>query len=90
MAAVCFGYYKPPSTNPTMAKAFVDNGADAFVGSTITIPGDLDVPMDIFWGSLSEENEGVGTATDDMCDGFEWTYGTDWKIYGDTQTTLPD
>ncbi|MFX1457387.1 MAG: hypothetical protein ACFFDB_18630 [Promethearchaeota archaeon] len=90
MAAICYGYYEPPSTNPTMAKAFVDYGAYAFVGPTITIPGGIDTSMDIFWGGLSEYNEQVGTATEDMCVDFGWTYGTDWKIYGNLQTTLPD
>lgn len=90
MPAVSYGYYRPPSTNPTMAKAFVDNGANAFVGTTFSPPADMDDPLDIFWSSLCEENEDIETATEDMCDDSGWTYGTDWIIYGDTQSTLPD
>lgn len=88
---VCYGYYKPPSTNPTMAKAFVDYGAAAFVGATIGIPWISDTYMRAFWHDLCQDNENVRTATITLCDthGNGWNLGDEWRIYGNQYKTLP-
>lgn len=91
MSDSCYGYYKPPSTNPTMAKAFVDNGASAFVGAIIGIPEDFDTYMQAFWNDLCQGNYDVEHATITLCDtyGNGWNLGDQWRIYGDEDATLP-
>jgi len=88
----CDSYYDPDSgTTPTMAKAFVDYGAAAFVGSTIVVPEDSDDFMRAFWYDLSQNNYDVETATITLCDtyGQGWNLGDEWRIYGDQDATLP-
>jgi len=91
MSDSCYGYYEPPSTDPTMAKAFVDNGASAFVGAIIEIPEDSDTYMQAFWNDLCQGNYDVEHATDTLCDtyGNGWNLGDEWRIYGDEDATLP-
>jgi len=91
MSDTCFGYYKPPSTNPTMAKAFVDYGATAFVGATISTPADSDDYMRAFWYDLCQGNYNVNHATTTLCNtyGNGWNLGDEWRIYGDQYGTLP-
>lgn len=88
---VCYGYYDPgEGTNPTMAKAFVDYGADAFVGATITIPGASDTYMRAFWYDLCQDDETVETSTITLCQtyGGGWNLDDEWCIYGDEDSTL--
>lgn len=88
----CFSYYDPSSgTNPTMARAFVDYGAKAFVGSTILVPADSDDFMRAFWYDLCQNNYNVRTATITLCDtwGHGWNLGDEWRIYGNQYATLP-
>ncbi len=92
----CFSYYNPDvGTNPTMAKAFVDvdndNGAAAFVGSTIEHTGFSDPFMEIFWYDMCQGNYNVRNAVIDFTDfwGHNWTLGVEWRIYGDQYSTLP-
>lgn len=90
-ADVCFGYWYTEN-EPDMAEAFIDDGgADAFVGSTISFIAEESF-KEIFWDSLSSENEDVETATEDFCDdhGGGWNLGDEWRIMGDTSKTLPD
>lgn len=88
---VCYGYYNPEEgTNPTMAKTFVDYGADAFVGATITIPGASDTYMRAFWNDLCQNDETVEISTITLCQtyGGGWNLGDEWRIYGDEDSTL--
>ncbi|MHA1112068.1 MAG: hypothetical protein ACTSRE_13250 [Promethearchaeota archaeon] len=93
MADISYGYYKPPSTNPTMAKAWVDEpdiGANAYVGATISPPGDSDAYMSVFWDDLCQDNNDVEHAVDELCDeyGNGWNTGDEWKILGDSSATI--
>ena len=91
MSDSCYGYFKPPSTNPTMAKAFVDYGASAFVGSTIATPAASDTFMRAFWYDLCQGNYNVRHATITLCNtyGHGWNLGDEWRIYGNQYVTLP-
>lgn len=91
MSDSCYGYYKPPSTDPTMAKAFVDYGASAFVGATITVPAASDTYMRAFWNDLCQWNYNVRHATITLCNtyGQGWNLGDEWRIYGNSYATLP-
>jgi hypothetical protein len=91
MSDSCYSYYKPPSTNPTMAKAFVDYGASAFVGATIKTPAASDTYMRAFWNDLCQDDETVRDSTITLCQtyGGNWNLGDEWRIYGDQYTTLP-
>ena len=91
MVDVSYGYWFTVN-EPEMAEAFVDDGgADAFVGATISPPGDSDDYMNVFWDELSRLNEDVYDATDALCDeyGSPWNVGDEWRIYGDDSKTLP-
>jgi hypothetical protein len=91
LADVCHGYFDPNvSTNPAMAKAFVDYGADAFVGATITLPMASDTYMRAFWYDLCQNDETVETSTITLCQtyGGNWNLGDEWRIYGDGDATL--
>ncbi len=90
MVDACFSYSDGGS--PTMAHAFVDYGADAFVGSTIEVPGDSDDFMYVFWESLCQDDETVSTATTNLCDtyGHNWNLGDEWKILGSSSATIPN
>jgi len=91
MSDSCFGYYKPPSTDPTMAKAFVEYGASAFVGATISVPAASDNYMRAFWNDLCQGNYNVRHATITLCNtyGQGWNLGDEWRIYGNQYATLP-
>lgn len=81
----CFGY-----GDPTMAKAFVDYGADAFIGATIKVPFDSDSYMRAFWNDLCQLNKNVRDATITLCNthGEGWNLGDEWRIYGDQYAKL--
>jgi len=91
MSDSCYGYCKPPLTNPTMAKAFVHYGASAFVGATISPPGASDTYMRAFWNDLCQGNYNVRHATITLCNtyGQGWNLGDEWRIYGNQYATLP-
>lgn len=86
-----FSYFKPPSTDPTMAKAFVDYGASAFVGSTTSHTRFSDDFMRIFWYQICQNNSNVEYAVIKFCDwwGHDWDLGDEWRIYGYQYATLP-
>ncbi len=88
---VSFGYFEPPSTDPTMAKAFVVHGASAFVGATISHTAYSDPFMRVFWNDLCQGNNNVEHAVDAFCDywGHGWEIDEEWRIYGDRYATLP-
>ena len=90
MSDSCYSYYEPPSTNETMAKAFVDYHADAFVGATIRFTTASDTFMRAFWYDLCQGDETVETSTETLCDthGFGWNLGDEWLIYGDEKDVL--
>ena len=82
---------------PTMAHAFCDYGAGAFVGShTDTYAwGENDLPDPariIFWDSLCQQNEDVGTALNDYCDVLYLIFGynqrPEWHIMGSSGLTI--
>ena len=88
----CFSFYEPEEgTNPTMAKAFVDHEAAAFVGNIIEPWADSDWWMSVFWDDLSQENYNVRNAVIDFCEywGHGWNLGDEWRIYGNQYATLP-
>ncbi len=99
-ATVCYGYSGNDGI-PHMAKAFVDHGAEAFVGATVEIPGlHNDEYTGDFWYSLSQSDETVYQATlsyiethnyyDDYEGGLniDWIYNTHIKIYGNINAKL--
>jgi hypothetical protein len=62
-ATICYGYSGDDGI-PHMAKAFVDYGATAFIGGTISIPGlHNDEFTGDFWESLCQDDETVFTST---------------------------
>jgi len=88
---VSYGYYEPPDTDPTMAKAFVDYGASTFVGATISPTAFSDPFMRVFWNDLCQDNNNVEHAVITFCDfwGHNWNLGDEWRIYGYRYATLP-
>ena len=92
MVDACKSYWNA-SYIPAMAEAFVDvdNGAAAFVGSTLDVPQDSDSYMRAFWGALTIDNTNVEDATIALCEEGEpgWNLGDEWRIYGDEEATLP-
>ena len=92
MSDSCHGYYDPEySTDPTMAKAFVDYGASAFVGATMAPDEQSDTYMRAFWYDLCQGNYNVRQATITLCNtyGQGWNLGDEWRIYGNEYATLP-
>ena len=90
----CYSYCFPPNgENPTMGYAFVDYGADAFVGSDFRVPEDTEDEMRAFWYELCQNDNTVRDATISLCAayGFPWAPwdGDYWRIYGDQYATLP-
>lgn len=77
-------------SNPDMGDAWVDYGADAFVGSICSISystaGDY---SDDFWDALTTGNDDVEQATTDLCSEGGWTLDTHWKILGSATASLP-
>lgn len=92
MSDSCFGYYQPPSDDPTMAKAFVNYGANVFVGATINTDPYSDDYMLAFWHDLCQDDETVETSTITLCEthGNGWDLGDEWRIYGDEDAVLPN
>jgi len=100
-ATVCYGY---SGTNdyPYMAKAFVDYGAEVFVGATVDIPLlHNDDFTSCFWYDLCQSDKTVYQATmsyisrhNDFDDygasylNIDWVYGTHIKIYGDVNSKI--
>lgn len=82
---------------PTMAHAFCDYGAGAFVGSheptyawcENTLP---DIARIYFWNSLCQQNENVGTALNDYCEILSLIFGynqrPEWHIMGSSGLTI--
>ncbi|MHA1169190.1 MAG: hypothetical protein ACTSP4_10020 [Candidatus Hodarchaeales archaeon] len=95
-ATVCYGYARNSASTAYMAKAFVDNGAAAFVGATVSIPfKDNDLFTEQFWINLCQYDKTVLTATEEYIHSHNiwissptWTYGTDIQIYGSTSVYL--
>lgn len=82
---------------PTMAHAFCDYGAGAFVGShtvTYAFYENLwpDPARTEFWNALCQENKNVGTALNDYCAYLTWAFGYDmrpeWHIMGSSGLTI--
>ncbi|WXG46069.1 MAG: hypothetical protein WED05_05305 [Candidatus Atabeyarchaeum deiterrae] len=67
LANVCYGYNGTDGI-PHMAKAFVDYGAAAFVGATVSVPGDIcnDNFSRAFWTRLCNHHGTVNTAANDL------------------------
>jgi len=99
-ATVCYGYSGTDGT-PHMAKAFVDEGAAAFVGATVSVPfAHCDEFTGDFWYDLCQSDDTVYQATqsyisthnyyDDYSGdlNIDWVYGTHIKIYGSTGVRL--
>ena len=102
-ATVCYGYSGNDGI-PHMAKAFVDYGAAAYVGATVSIPGkhNDDFTGD-FWYDLCQSDDTVYQATQSYISthnyyddypttpenlNIDWVYGTHIKIYGSTSVRL--
>ena len=78
------------TSNPDMGDAFVDYGADSFVGSITSITKSSSGECSLaFWDALSIDNDDVEQGTRDLCTEGSWTYNTHWKILGSTSKTLP-
>ncbi len=102
-ATVCEGYSGNDGI-PHMAKAFVDNGAAAFVGATVGIPfAHNDEFTGDFWYDLCQSDNTVYQATQSYISthnyyddyptspenlNIDWVYGTHIKIYGSTSVRL--
>ena len=96
LTLVCNGFYDDPVS---MANAWVDNGAEAFVGATISIPvvGSDDYSME-FWEELCDNNGTIKTSTIALCDCYNSTYCNDynywylndeWEILGNIDASEP-
>jgi hypothetical protein len=85
-----------------MAHAWVDYGAEAFIGATISVPiadqyGNRwnDGFVGAFWEELCENEGTIRSATIALCDyynahyGSGWNLGDEWKIMGNQYATLP-
>ncbi len=99
LADVCHGYSDSTSG---MAHAWVDYGAEAFIGATISVPiadqyGNRwnDGFVGAFWEELCENEGTIRSATIALCDyynahyGSGWNLGDEWKIMGNQYATLP-
>jgi len=94
-ATVCYGYSGNDGV-PHMAKSFVDHGATAFVGATVSIPATYnDDFTSASWTSLCQNDQNVYTATisyinthNYYCSSSQWTYGNHICIYGDPDACL--
>jgi len=95
-ADVCCGY---TDSSSGMSQAWVDNGAEAFIGATITVPvcdGDYlinDEIMWAFWEELCENGGTVSSATIALCNtpygiSANWNLGDEWKIMGNQYAIL--
>jgi len=85
----CHGFYV--SSN-SMAHAWVDYGAEAYVGAIISIPIlDNDEYIGAFWERLCQGDGTVRQATIDLCNehGGGWNLGDEWRILGNQYATLP-
>jgi hypothetical protein len=71
-----------------MAEAWVNYGANAFVGSTILVPIVMDAFTQEFWQSLCYQEETVGKAEADasIARGLN---PNDFLVYGDSNSILP-
>jgi len=89
MADLCYGY-NHGSGPATMAIAFVEYWASAYIGATIAIPTDSDDYMRAFWTELCMNDGTVEESLIALCDESEedWTVGEDWMIYGDEDAIL--
>ncbi len=104
-AHTCHGWYcgdciGGDPRGPTMAHAFCDYGADAFVGCEIGAPvfvPDSEAPDPAricFWQSLCQDDETVEQALDEYCDFLSYIEGYDvspyWHIMGNPNKYLPN
>ncbi|MHA1167130.1 MAG: hypothetical protein ACTSRU_04870 [Candidatus Hodarchaeales archaeon] len=95
-ATVCYGYAVDSSSTPYTALAFIEYGAAAFIGATVTVPSVYnDDFTDDFWNSLCQDDESVYTATLDYINAHNtyypsdlWNYRTEIKICGVVQSVL--
>jgi hypothetical protein len=93
-ATVCWGYSGSTGV-PHMAKAFVDNNAEAFVGATlgIPIPYNDEFTAD-FWYDMCQGDDPIHdaamsyVATHNYYFDPDWTLGTEIKIYGDINSRI--
>lgn len=105
-AHTCFGWYcgdciGGDPRGPTMAHAFCDYGASAFVGCEIGAPIYIPDPATApdpariyFWKSLCQDDETVGQALNDYCAVLSYLEGYDvcpyWHIMGNSNKKLPN
>ena len=93
LAIVCHGFY---DNADSMANAWVDNGAEAFVGAIINLPviGSDDYSME-FWEELCDNSGTIESATVALCDYYNseysgsWNLGDEWEILGNSDATEP-
>ena len=94
-ADVCYGY---SDSSSGMAHAWYDNGAEAFIGATVTVPivdpdGQRvnDQFVGAFWEELCENEGTIRSATIALCNNYGqgWNLGDEWKIMGNQYATLP-
>lgn len=74
-----------------MVHAWVDYGAEAFIGATVNVPiPENDQFTGAFWEELCELGGTVRSATIALCNnyGYGWNLGDEWKIMGNQYATL--
>lgn len=71
------------SSGSEMGDAFMDFGAQAYVGSTINLPIVMDSWTEAFWWSLTYENESLNKALDDANDEMNWS-SDEMRLHPDT------
>jgi len=92
-AMVCHGFYDNPDS---MANAWDDNGAEAFISAIISIPVEGSDDFNFaFWEELCENGGTVEDSTIALCDyynnhiGSGWNLGDEWRILGNEDATEP-
>lgn len=101
-ATVCYGYAESSSIL-YMPKAFVGDGAAAFVGATLKIPAEFnDLFTDNFWDFLCQQDKTVKQSTEEYIRAHNqyvryfsdpeyivyWYYGVQIKVYGNENAKL--
>ncbi len=71
------------SSGSEMGDAFMDFGAQAYVGATIDIPVAMDSWLEAFWWSLTYENESLEKAVDDANYIKNWS-SDEMRLHPDT------
>jgi len=93
-ADLCYGYC---DYDEHMVWYWIDDGAECFVGATISIPlyeyGDRvnDRYVWAFWEELCENGGTIRSATIALCEeyGHGWNLGIEWRIKGNQYATKP-